>query len=86
MTNKIVSSLTDEEIDEIYYREDDLRHIAFRRIANAAAKRAIEDLKVPSRVWFINLSKIPKKLTTFEIIMEYLVDVKLGKLRLTPEE
>ena len=86
---KIVSSLTDKELCEAYWKKnvgfyttlvDDIRPVA-----NAAAQRAIDDLRMPDEAWF---SKIQRDngdyVMSFQYLERYLErylnDLKEGKL------
>ena len=73
---KIVSSLTEEEIKEVFYDIGSFLP-ALRAVANAAAQRAIEDLRLPEFHWF---AKIINKDTAMDAITRFIADKKEGKL------
>ncbi len=76
---KIVSSLTDEEIQRAWKATYD--EVNLRNIANVAAQRAIGDLKAPDMHWIAhNCDEWDSRITFIDGIKRYLRDVKEGKL------
>ena len=75
--HKIVSSLTDDELERLYNRESSFEK-SLRGIANAAVQRAIEELKDPPLEWWsdwgdtVHIAQVA--------IQEYIRAVQRGKL------
>jgi len=82
--HKIISSLTDEELFKIAdngnsYKED-INCAINRLIADAGARRAIEDLEPPGYLWLAeNLTNASDMLPYFYLLEKYLAAVKAGK-------
>ncbi len=84
MTNQIVSSLTEEEMDEAYFYKQETEGHRFNytearsNLANAAAQQAIEELEAPKE-WIAE--NYPTNGYSLHLIFRhYLRDLKEGKL------
>jgi hypothetical protein len=75
---KIVSSLSDDEL----YGHPGSGRTRRRAIADAAAQRAIEDLRTPSFFWLTNICKVKTSDQDFalKVILAYIDSVKKGEL------
>ncbi len=77
---KFVSSLTNDALIDLTWNTENSMEI-YRKIANAAAQRAVEELKMPDMPWIThNCDEWDSRITFIEGIKRYLRDLKEGKL------